>query len=145
MRFARWVFLLAGASGVLVVAPLYLEARFFAEHPPATNRPEFYYGFAGVTLAWQLLYLLIGTDPVRYRPAMLVASLAKASFALAVVVLFLQQRAEAWWLAAAAMDGTWVVLFAAAFLLTRKRPATRASPAGAAGERSGQEKQGTAG
>src|SRR5262245_12583664 len=105
MRFATWVFLLAGASGVLIVAPLYLEGRFFEPHPPAINRPEFYYGFAGVTLAWQLMYLLIGTDPVRYRLPMLVASLAKASFVLAVVVLYLQQRVAAWWLAAAAMDG----------------------------------------
>src|SRR5258708_427144 len=120
MRFARWLFLLAGASGVLVVAPLYLEARFFRDDPPPINRPEFYYGFAGVTLAWQLMYLLIGTDPVRYRPAMLVASLAKASFALAVVVLYLQDRVAAWWLAAAAMDGTWVVLFGIAFFLTPK-------------------------
>lgn len=51
MRFAKWVFRLAGVSGVLMILPLYLEDRFFREYPPATNRPEFYYGFAGVTLA----------------------------------------------------------------------------------------------
>jgi hypothetical protein len=128
MRFARWVFLLAGASGVLVVAPLYLEGRFFRDDPPAINRPEFYYGFAGVTLAWQLMYLLIGADPVRYRPAMLVASLAKASFALAVVVLYLWQRVAAWWLAAAAMDGTWVVLFVISYLRISKEPTPDGRP-----------------
>ena len=41
MRFAQWVFLLAGASGVLMILPLYLETRFFADDPPAINRPEF--------------------------------------------------------------------------------------------------------
>jgi hypothetical protein len=29
MRFAKWVFLLAGVSGVLMVAPMYLEDRIF--------------------------------------------------------------------------------------------------------------------
>jgi hypothetical protein len=128
MRFARWVFLLAGASGVLLIAPLYLEGRFFEQYPPAINRPEFYYGFAGVTLAWQFMFLLIASDPTRYRLAMLPAILEKAGFALVIPVLYFQQRVEAMWLAAAAMDGTWLVLFAVAFLLTPKAPATGALP-----------------
>ena len=132
MRFAKWVFLLAGASGVLIIAPLYLESRFFQDDPPAINRPEFYYGFAGVTLAWQFMYLLIGTDPVRYRLAMVVASLAKTSFAVAVLVLYFQQRVAAWWLGAAAMDSTWVILFLIAFFLTSKGP-TAGSGKGSSG------------
>ena len=79
MRLARWVFLLAGASGILMVAPLYCEERFFRDNPPTINRPEFYYGFAGLCLAWQVLFLVIASDPVRYRPAMLPAMLEKAS------------------------------------------------------------------
>src|SRR5215207_5804525 len=124
MRFARWVFLLAGASGVPIIAPLYFEERFFRDNPPAINRPEFYYGFAGVTLAWQFLFLLIAHDPARYRLAMLPAMLEKAGFAFAVPVLYAQERVEAMWLAAAAMDATWLVLFAVAFLLTREGPPT---------------------
>jgi hypothetical protein len=118
MRFARWVFLLAGASGVLMVAPLYLEDRFFQEYPPAINRPEFYYGFVGVTLAWQVLFLVIASDPVRYRPAMPPAMLEKAGFALAVPVLYLRQRVTAMWLGFAAMDATWLALFVIAYLWT---------------------------
>lgn len=118
MRFAKWVFLLAGASGVLIIAPLYWDARFFADYPPAINRPEFYYGFAGVTLAWQVMFLVIGSDPVRYRLAMLPAMLEKAGFALAVPVLYAQGRVEAMWLYAAGMDATWLVLFVAAFVVT---------------------------
>ena len=121
MRFARWVFLLAGASGVLTVAPLYLEGRFFRDDPPQINRPEFYYGFAGVTLAWQFLFLLIGSDPVRYRLAMLPAVLEKAGFAVAVPLLYLQERVTAKWVGFAAMDGVWLVLFVISFLLTPKR------------------------
>lgn len=121
MGFARWVFLLAGGSGVLMVAPLYLEGRFFESDPPAINRPEFYYGFAGVCLAWQVMFLLIGTDPVRFRPAMLPAVLEKAGFVAAVPVLYAAGRVQARWLGFAAMDATWLVLFAAAFWRTRGR------------------------
>lgn len=118
MRFARWVFLLSGVYGILVVAPLYYEAQYFRDNPPAINRPEFYYGFIGVTLAWQVMFLIIGTDPVRYRPAMLAAMLEKISFALAIPILYALDRVKAIWLIAAAMDGTWLVLFAIAYWLT---------------------------
>jgi len=104
MRFARWVFLLAGAYGVLVIAPLYFEERFFRDNPPAINRPEFYYGFVGVALAWQFMFLLIGTDPVRYRLAMLPCLLEKAGFAIAIPVLYFQERVTAMWLVAASLD-----------------------------------------
>jgi hypothetical protein len=118
MRFARWVFLLAGASGILAVAPLYLEEAFFARSPPPTNRPEFYYGFAGVALAWQLLFLVIGTDPVRYRLAMLPAMVEKLGFSLAIPILYAQGRVDPSWLGAATFDGTWLILFVASFILT---------------------------
>src|SRR5579871_5005683 len=97
MRFAKWVFLLAGVSGILMVLPLYLEDRFFQDYPPAINRPEFYYGFAGVTLAWQVMFLVIASDPVRYRTGMLPAMLEKASFAFAVPLLYAAGRVTAVW------------------------------------------------
>ena len=120
MRFARWVFLLAGASGVLMIAPLYFEGLLFHEDPPITRR-EYYYGFAGVTLAWQVMFLLIASDPVRYRPAMLPSMLEKAGFAAAVPLLYLRGDVTAKWAGFAAMDGTWLVLFVAAFLLTPRQ------------------------
>src|SRR5437867_1228835 len=81
MRFAKWVFLLAGISGILIVLPHYfVEEKFGRDHPPPVNHPEFFYGFFGVTLAWQFLFLVIGSDPVRFRPAMLPAMFEKASF-----------------------------------------------------------------
>ncbi|SRR5260370_318086 len=83
MRFAKWVFLLAGASGVLMIVPPYfLEAKTGQDYPPPINHPAYYYGFFGVTLAWQFLFLVIATDPVRYRRAML----EKASFAIAIPI-----------------------------------------------------------
>jgi hypothetical protein len=120
MRFAKWVFLLAGGSGVLMILPLYLEERFFSEYPPAINRPEFYYGFVGVTLAWQVMFLVIGFDPIRYRGAMVPAMLEKASFAAAIPILYAAERVTAMWVGFAAMDATWLVLFGLAYIATRR-------------------------
>ena len=120
MRFAKWVFMLAGVSGVLMVAPLYLEERFFQDYPPAINRPEFYDGFAGVCLAWQVMFLVIASDPVRYRTAVLPAMLEKASFAVTIPVLVAAGRVPGVWVGFASMDATWLVLFAVAYLRTPK-------------------------
>lgn len=122
MRFAKWVFLLAGISGVLMVAPLYFEARFFADHPPAINRPEFYYGFVGLCLAWQTMFIVVGLDPVRYRMAMLPCMLEKASFAVAIPILYALERVTFTWIVFASMDATWLILFALAYLRTPTEP-----------------------
>ena len=93
MRFAKWVFLLAGISGIVVVAPLYfLEEQVGRDYPPPINHPEFFYGFAGVTLAWQFMFLVIASDPVRFRLAMLPAVLEKAGFVVAICVLYAMGR-----------------------------------------------------
>jgi hypothetical protein len=118
-KFARWVFTIAGIYGVIVVAPQYfLEHRFAQDFPPALTHPEHFYGFIGVTLAWQLVYLLIGTDPIRYRPVIPIAMLAKLSFGIACVVLYLQGRLAPVVLAASSLDLFLVILFGICFLLT---------------------------
>src|SRR5438552_14583954 len=87
MRLAKWVFRVAGISGVLMVLPPYfLEEQFGRDQPPPINHPELYYGFVGVTLSWQFLFLVIGSDPIRFRPAMLPSLLEKASFAVAIPI-----------------------------------------------------------
>ena len=54
-RVARWVFLVAGVYGVLVVLPQYsLEARIARDFPPPITHPEYFYGFIGVALAWRV-------------------------------------------------------------------------------------------
>jgi hypothetical protein len=119
MRFAKWVFLLAGVSGILMVVPPYfLERQTGEDYPPPVTHPEYYYGFFGVTLAWQFLFLVIASDPIRYRRAMLPAMLEKASFALAIPLLYAAGRVAGVWLGFAAMDGTWLVLFVVAYLRT---------------------------
>jgi hypothetical protein len=124
MRFARWVFLASGVYGLLVTLPLYFMERLVGLYdPPEITHPEFYYGFVGVTLAWQVLFLMIGSDPVRFRPAMLLAAiLEKASFTVAVVMLYAQQRVAAQMLALGLVDATWGVLFAVSYVVTPKAP-----------------------
>lgn len=121
MQFAKWVFRLSGISGVLIVLPPYfMEEQFGHDHPPAVNHPELYYGFFGVALAWQVMFLVISRDPIRYRLAMLPAMLEKASFVFAVPVLYALDRVTANWLGFAGWDGIWLVLFILAYLRTPK-------------------------
>src|SRR4051794_9945181 len=89
MSFARRVFLIAGVWGVSIVFPLYfLEGRIGRDQPPPITHPEFYYGFVGVTLVFQILFLVIASDPVRYRPIMLVSILEKVSYGFATPILY---------------------------------------------------------
>jgi hypothetical protein len=60
MKFARIVYSVAGIYGVLVLFPLYfMEESTGREHPPAISHPEYYYGFIGVALAWQVVFLVV--------------------------------------------------------------------------------------
>jgi hypothetical protein len=130
MRFAKWVFFLAGLSGTLLMIPLYfLEDRIAQDDPPAIEHVEFYYGFVGLCLAWQLLFLVIAANPVRFRPAMLPALVEKGSFVIAIAVLYARHRVSARLLGFAAMDATWLVLFVVAYLRTpREIPKETAKP-----------------
>src|ERR671912_175973 len=93
MKFARRLFLLAGIYGFVVLVPQYfLEAKTGQDFPPPITHPEYYYGFIGIALACQVLFLIIAKDPVRYRAMMIPAILEKASFGVACVILFLLGR-----------------------------------------------------
>ena len=122
MKFAKRVFLIAGIYGLIVVLPLYfLEEKTGRDYPPAITHPEYYYGFVGVTAAWQILYLLISTDPIRYRPLMIPPMLAKGSFVVAVVILYLQGRIASTMVGASMIDLLLVILFFVSYLRTPKQ------------------------
>jgi hypothetical protein len=97
-----------------------LEAQFGRDNPPAVNHPEFYYGFFGVTLAWQFVFLVIAVDPMRYRLAMPPAMLEKASFAIAIPILYALKRVNFTMVAYSLMDATWLVLFIITYARTPK-------------------------
>jgi len=93
-RFARRVYTFAGIYGVLVMFPQYfLEDRIGRDTPPAITHPEYFYGFIGIVLAWQLAFLVIGRDPARFRALMPVTVLEKLAFAVPVALLYSLGRA----------------------------------------------------
>ncbi len=121
MRFARVVFFIAGVYGLALLVPLYfLEDYLGREDPPPITHPEYFYGFVGVAVVAQLFYMLIGFDPLRYRPMMMIAVLAKAAFGIAVMVLFALGRTSSGPVLGASLDLAFGALFAYAFVVTGK-------------------------
>ncbi len=120
MRFARWTFLIAGIWGVAVLAPLlFMENYVSAKYPPTMTHPEFYYGFVCVGLAAQFMFLIIGTDPLRYRPLMFVSMWEKFSAVAAILVLGLQGRISSQVASGILFDFIFGVLFVIAWLKTK--------------------------
>jgi hypothetical protein len=119
MAFARRVFRIAGIYGLLVVGPQYfLEAKTGQDYPPAITHPEFYYGFVGVVVAFQVAFLIIASDPVRYRPMMIAAILEKAGFAIAMPILYLQHRIPALVFGFSLIDLLLGILFVVSYIRT---------------------------
>jgi hypothetical protein len=120
-RFAKWTFLIAGVYGLLATVPLYFnEVRMGEDYPPPINHPEYYYGFAGVVVAWAVLFLFLSRDPLRYRPMMIPAMLEKFSFPPAVFILYAQGRVHSLYIPLALIDFAFGVLFVISFFKTKE-------------------------
>lgn len=119
MKFARWTFLIAGIYGLLALVPMYImETQIGIDTPPAITHPEFFYGFIGVAVAFQLVFIIISTDPLKYRPLMLASIVEKLSFAIAAGALLAQGRLAGTIIIGAAIDAILGVLFAIAWFRT---------------------------
>jgi hypothetical protein len=134
MKFAKVVYWVAGAFGVLALAPLYFMFNMVGRlDPPPVTHPQFYYGFAGLGLAWQFAFFVIATDPARFRPLMIPSVLEKVSYVGALLVLYLQDRISPVQAATALPDALLAVLFVAAYCVTprsrRRLQPTSAKPA----------------
>ena len=126
MQFARRVFHIAGVYGLIVLLPQYfMEGRLGRDYPPPINHPEHFYGFIGVATAWQVAFLIIARNPVRYRLMMLPGMIEKLSFGVAAVVLFAQGRLARTVVAFGLLDLLWAVLFAWAYVNVSRLAAER--------------------
>jgi hypothetical protein len=126
MKFAKVVFWVAGIWGLLVITPLYfMFDQIGQKDPPAITHPGFYYGFVGVALAWQIAFLLIARDPVRFRPMMIPSVVEKFTWTIAVGVLVMQGRMHGSELVFGGTDFVLGVLFVVAYLKTPKQGATQ--------------------
>jgi len=123
--FARRVFRIAAIYGILVLAPQYfLEERLAIDFPPPLTHPEHFYGFVGIALAWQFVFLLIASDVSRYRLLMPIAVLEKLAFGIPAWVLYFQGRVTAPVVAAGSIDLVLGALFVMAFVKTREHSPT---------------------
>jgi hypothetical protein len=117
IKFARRLFLVAGLYGMAVLAPLFfLEGPIGVYEPPAITHAEFYYGFVCTAFAWQIVYLMMARDPLRWRPVLIPAVAGKAGFALSVFVLFAQGRLAARSVVLPSVDLLLAALFAWAYV-----------------------------
>jgi hypothetical protein len=119
MKFAKIIFNIAGIYGLVVLVPqFFLEDKTGRDYPPLVTHPEFYYGFIGVAIAWQVLFLLLARDPRRYRLMMIPAILEKIGFGIAAPILYFQQRVALPILVFGLIDLLFAALFAVAYLKT---------------------------
>ena len=120
MRFARFVFIAAGVWGIAVLLPLYWLVDVSGRRYGApTDYPQFFYGFVGVALAWQIAFLVIGSDPARFRPLMIAAIVEKLGWVALLAALYGQARIPATDAQPAVPDLLLGILFIVAFVKTR--------------------------
>lgn len=113
----KWIFRIAGIYGLLSLTPMYFIAdQFAAKAPPALAHPEYFYGFISVGLTWQIIFLIISTDPRRFRPLMLVALLEKISFGVPCILLYSAGRLSGMTFAISQVDWIFFVLFGLAWI-----------------------------
>src|SRR5687768_17551450 len=120
MRFARVTFIGAGIWGIVVLMPLYwlfdITGRSYSS---PTDYPHFFYGFLSVAMAWQIAFLVIGSNPARYRPLMIPGMLEKLGHVGGVAVLYGNARISVADAQAAIPDLLLAILFMIAFAKTR--------------------------
>lgn len=119
-RFARRVFRYAGIYGLIVLLPQYLiELGISPSVSLPIQRPEHFYGFVGIAVVWQLVFLTIARDVQRYRPLMIPAVLEKLVFGIPVLLLFANGRVGGDVLVFGGIDLILATLFVMAFRSTR--------------------------
>jgi len=119
IRTARRIFSIAAIYGVITLLPLYFAEPMMAKAGKPVTHPELLYGFVGAALAFQLVYWTIGRDPMRFRPLMPIAIIAKWSFGIPVAILFAVGRVDAVTFTLSSIDLAISILFLAAWRITR--------------------------
>jgi len=120
MKFARYTYATAGILGLVALLPMYffLE-RTGIDNPPPVTHPEFYYGFIGVAVAFQIVFLVIATDPLKYKLLIPATIVEKFSFVIPTLYLYSQGRAAGMMVAGACMDLVLGILFVVCFFKLR--------------------------
>ena len=108
MRFARIVFAIAGALGLLAMVPMYLAEGSYR-----------YYGSLGGLVAWQIAFFVIASEPRRFRTMMIPATLEKLLWVATLVITYFRgQLTTPELLGSTIPHGILGALFVAAFFMT---------------------------
>lgn len=122
MKFAKYTFLIAGIYGIIALLPMYFMKDYVGQqNPPPLTHAEFFYGFVGVALAWQIVFLIISRNPAKYRSLMIPAILEKAVWGIPVLILFLQNKVSVSIFGAGMIDLLLGALFAVAYFKTEEK------------------------
>jgi hypothetical protein len=116
---ARRIFTISAIYGLIILLPLYFAEPMIAKAGRPVNHPELLYGFVGAAACFQLAYWTIGRDPLRFRPLMPIAVIAKWSFGIPVAILFASGRVDAITFALSSIDLAISILFLVAWRITR--------------------------
>jgi hypothetical protein len=123
MKFSKIVFWIAGILGLLLFTPHYFMFNAIGHNdPPPITHPEFFYGFVGAAVVWQIAFLFIAVNPVRLRPMMIPCVLEKFASGVTILALVLQHRMFHHDFIFAAVELLFALLFLAAFFLTSPFP-----------------------
>jgi len=116
MKFTRIVFCIAAIYGFILLIPMYFLMNTIGQKvPSAISHPEFYYGFVGVTLMWQCVFVLIAFDPLRFQAIIPIAVLEKVAYTVPVVILYLMDKVQPNILVTALADPIFAILFTSAY------------------------------
>ena len=103
-----------------MLTPLYWLVDITGRHyVPPTDSPQFFYGFLSVAMVWQIAFLVIGSNPVRFRTLMILAVLEKLGYVGTLAVMYLQARIPAIDAQPIVPDLLLGILFIVAFFTTR--------------------------
>lgn len=123
MKFAKWTFLIAGIYGIMILLPMYfLESYWNENFPPAITHPELFYGFVGVALSWQIVFIMISKNVQKYRFLMIPAVLEKFTYGIACLFLFTSGRLSPELVGGGIIDLVLGGCFVVAFMLTKGKP-----------------------
>jgi hypothetical protein len=119
MTFSKIVFWIVGILGILVYTPHYFMFNSIGRNePPPITHPQFFYGFLGAVLVWQIAFIFIAVNPSRLRPLIIPAFLEKLVSGITILVLVLQHRMNHLDLIFASVEFLFALLFLIAFFLT---------------------------
>jgi hypothetical protein len=119
IRISRNIFRISGVYGILILAPQLFRERSFDTAGIHLSHPEFFYGFFLVSLAFQVLFIIISTDPLRYRSTMIACFIEKGGHFISCLWLFLHNRVSAEMFLVSSPDALMLCLFIYSYRITQ--------------------------